>query len=394
MLQTHNLKVLMVLRPAQGGMREHVRLLMRGIRYRCILVVAGPPDPEMREEVLSLDGEYYDVNISPGLSPLDDWRTSNYLAHLNSKFHFDIIHAHGFKASVPARLAAWRTGIPGVVYTSHNMVDQNWTGLRRKIYWKMERSLAKVTDKLIVVSEAMKERFIQEGIPASRVELVHNGISLKPYELPLDREAKRAQLGVAPGQTMIVCPARLIPSKGVDLLLEAVRKMGETRSLNSLQVLVLGDGPLRAELENSAATLGLKDTVRFLGHRKDMPEVLKAADLFVLPSLAEGLPLSILEAMAAGCPVVASNVGGIPDAIRHGENGFLVNPGDAGALARALEFILSNPERRQAYASQARQNAITRFSSERMVEDVYRIYETCLMPFTEIRPPRFRFYKD
>lgn len=390
----HYLKILMVLRPTQGGMREHIRLLLRGLKHRAILVVAGPPDPEMQDEVEELDGEYHEIDISPGFSPLSDWQISNDLASLILNFRFDIVHAHGFKASIPARLAAWRTSVPGVIYTCHNMVAENWPTWQKEAYWKTERTLARLTDKIIVVSSLLQRQFLRQGIPPARVALVPNGIPLKPFDQPVDRNQKRSELGVAPNQFLMVCTARLIPSKGVGILLQAMHYLMKSAPGLNLRLLVLGDGPLRQELEQMTTNLGLRQVVTFLGHRKDVREILQSADLFVLPSLSEGLPLSVLEAMAAKCPVVATAVGGIPDVIKHGTSGFLVTPGDAEAMARGLLYVISRPERRKTYVENAHQEVWLRHSSERMVEEIYRIYEEVLFPFTERRPLRFQFYGE
>jgi glycosyltransferase involved in cell wall biosynthesis len=166
--------------------------------------------------------------------------------------------------------------------------------------------------------------------------------------------------------------ARLDPQKGLGDLLEAAARVPDA------SFVVAGDGPDRERLGETARSLGLHDRVCFLGHRDDVPDLLRSCDVFVLPSLYEGFPLSVLEAMAAGKPVIATAVGGTPEAVSDGETGFLVPPGDPSALAAAIRAVLSDPVLARRLGSAGRERACRTFSAAEMVRHVVRLYEDIL----------------
>jgi glycosyltransferase involved in cell wall biosynthesis len=182
----------------------------------------------------------------------------------------------------------------------------------------------------------------------------------------------RAELTNDPAAPLVLTVARLDAQKGIPVLLDAVA------SVPDAAFVVAGDGPDRAALEARAVSLGLADRVRFLGHRRDVASLLAAADVLVLPSLYEGLPLSVLEAMIAGVPVIATAVGGTDEVVRDGETGTLVPPGDASALAAAIRRVLGDRERSSRLADAARALVAREHSVEAMVASVSRLYETLL----------------
>ena len=185
--------------------------------------------------------------------------------------------------------------------------------------------------------------------------------------------ALRAGIGLGPSDLVLITLARLIPAKGVQYLLQAISRLG--RSFPTLKLVICGDGPFKGILLELAEKLGLSSKVIFTGFRTDALSLLQAADMFVLPSLSEGLPLSILEAMALGKPVVATRVGGIPEVIDHGKTGWLVPPGNAGALAATLQRALSGGAATLMMAQRARQTVLRRFSIDETVNSWRRLYE-------------------
>lgn len=213
----------------------------------------------------------------------------------------------------------------------------------------------------MAVSEHHAGRLIASGIPASRVAVVRNGIEVERYESG-DRVATRAALGVAGGAPLILVPARLHPAKGHRDLFAALTDIRRVHP--EVRVLFAGDGPERAALEALARTTPSAGTVRFLGHREDLPDLLAAADLVVLPSRAEGLPAALLEALAAGRAVVATAVGGVPEAVTDGVQGRLVPPGDPTRLAAAVLELLASPAQRAALAAAGRARVGREFRAE------------------------------
>jgi glycosyltransferase involved in cell wall biosynthesis len=243
--------------------------------------------------------------------------------------------------------------------------------LDASIYWQ-QRLIAAGAGRYLPVSHDLARRLRQRlHIPLRKIQVIHNGIALTPFERPADA-ALRASLSHESGRPIVLAVARLDKQKGHTFLLEAAAMVPEA------QFVLVGDGPERGALEAQVATLGLRDRVQFLGYRSDIPELLAACDLFVLPSLYEGLPLSILEAMAAGKPVIATAIGGTDEVIVPDCSGVLVPPADAPVLAAAIKTLLADPSlaRRLALAGQARVAAM--FSAAQMVRQVTQVYDEIL----------------
>jgi len=211
----------------------------------------------------------------------------------------------------------------------------------------------------------------QFGMPAMKIAVVYNGISA-PKERPSVDANLRAQL-LADARALVLVPARLDPLKGHRFLLQAAQQ------LERVHVVVAGDGPERGRLEALAVKLGIASRVTFLGFRQDVSQLLACADVVVLPSLVEGLPLAVLETMAAVTPLVATAIGGTDEAVVDGVTGLLVPPRDAAALAAAIERVLENPEEAHRRAEAAAARVATEFSAQKMVESVESIYEELLI---------------
>jgi glycosyltransferase involved in cell wall biosynthesis len=278
-----------------------------------------------------------------------------------------ILHAHltwplsckyGLLAAVMAR-------VPAVVATAQLYVD-----LAKKPLLRVQpRLIATGVDRYLAVSRAVANQLCNDfGIPASKVKLVNNGIPIAHFNRPPDN-ALRATLAGATKRPIVLMVGRLDDQKGQRYLIEAAPQVPET------MFVLVGDGPDQVALEAQARTLGVDKRVLFLGYREDIPDLLSCCDLFVLPSLYEGLPLSVLEAMAAGKPVIASAIGGNDEVITHGEHGLLVPPADPVSLAGAIRTLLSDHTLAQRLAEAGRVRARQKFSVEAMVDGVTRVYE-------------------
>jgi glycosyltransferase involved in cell wall biosynthesis len=268
-----------------------------------------------------------------------------------------------------ALLAASAARTPAIVATQHLYFP-----VRHVFRVYIQRLVSTCVDRYIAVSAEVARGLRQNfGVPEHKITVVRNGISLTRFE------------GTAPGglrdaltrgadRPIVLTIARLTDQKGHDVLLEAATHVPE-----GLFVLA-GDGPLRPALEQRARQLGIERRIIFLGQREDVPELLAAADLFVLPSLYEGLPLSVLEAMAAGTPVIATAIGGTDEAVIDGSTGLLVPPRDARALAGAIQRLLGDPPlaRRLAEAGLAR--VYREFAGDKMASRVSRVYDSVLQP--------------
>jgi len=244
-----------------------------------------------------------------------------------------VVHTHLFTADAWGRAAARLAGVPAVFSTVHS--TNLWKG---GIHRLIDRVLGRLSTRVIACSPEVGERLVKhDRIPADRVVVVPNGIDLRRFGA-VNPGGVRAELGVPAGLPVLIVVGRLHEAKGhADLLAALTRVRKETIDFRCLFV---GSGELREQLEADVERRGLKDQVRFLGQRSDVPRLLAASDVVVIPSRWEGLPIALLEAMAMAKAVVATAVGGIPDAIEDGENGLLVPVGDAGALAGALGRVL------------------------------------------------------
>jgi glycosyltransferase involved in cell wall biosynthesis len=281
-----------------------------------------------------------------------------------------VFHAHlnGPLACKDGLIAAALARVPAVVATAQLFVD---LPLSRFIY-AQQRFVATRVDRYIAVSHEVATRLGQTfRIPARKINVVHNGIPLASFNRPVNAALRTALTG-STGRAIVLTTARLAEQKGLCYLLKAAALVPEA-------IFVLaGEGPERASLEAQVRELGLNKRVLFLGYRQDVPDLLACCDLFVLPSLFEGLPLSILEAMAANKPVVASAVGGNDEAIVHGETGLLVPPANPTALAAAIQMVLSNSDLSRRLAAAGKARVHEHFSAEAMVRQVAHIYEEVL----------------
>jgi glycosyltransferase involved in cell wall biosynthesis len=260
---------------------------------------------------------------------------------------------------VAARLAR----VPAVVATVQLHVRLQ---LSRRVFLQ-QRLLTSGVDRYVAVSHDMRDRLVADLTwPLSKIDVVHNAAELTGIgPACVDPDLRRT----AGNRALVLTPARLTDQKGLPHLLHAVA------SLDDVFLAVAGDGPDRDELEALAADLGLTERIVFLGHRRDVPALLAAADVVVLPSLWEGLPLALLEAMASGTPVISTRVGGIPELIVSGCNGLLVEPGDSAALAAAIRELLDDRDLAGRFARRAAADVADRFSASAMADKVMTIYD-------------------
>ena len=286
---------------------------------------------------------------------------------------FDLIHSHLFWANLCARAAGKWAGVP-VVINSHHGTD-GWHSLSHRL---LERGTVGLADRLVACSEAVRRCAVEQvGIPARKVVTIPNGVPVQRFAGRAGRDRMRATLGLSPGSLVIGSVGRLDePVKGYAVLLKALEILGGT--MPEVVCLICGDGPARARLENSLRERNLSEKVRFLGERQDVPLILQALDLYVQPSLSEGFGLSVLEAMATGLPVVATETGGLPEVVRAGVTGDLVPPGDANQLAQRIRSLLGDAVRRAAYGREGEMRARRDFTLERMVRGWSALYRELL----------------
>jgi glycosyltransferase involved in cell wall biosynthesis len=278
----------------------------------------------------------------------------------------DILHTHLYHPNLYGRLGALGLDLSGVVAAVHNSYTQ--VKLHRR-FWNF--FLAWATDRVLVgSSQVWQDVRRYDGVPASRLLVMPYGIPLAELDTPWPREAARKRLGVK--GLVIGAVGRLEDQKGHTYLLAALPEL--RREIPDLVVLLVGEGRRQADLKRQVQALGLQETVRFLGTRRDLPEIYRAMDLFVQPSLWEGLPLALLKAMGAGLPVVGTRVSGSLEAVEDGVNGRLVAPGDPQALAQAILELARHPEERRRLGDAARSTVVRRYSLVAMLRRLEELY--------------------
>lgn len=300
-----------------------------------------------------------------------DRRVVPKLVELIREQKIGLVHSHLYHANLYGRLAATKAGIPAIV-SVHNAYT------RRKWYRHLlNRWLGRRSAAVIAVSADIRDDIVRyDRLPESRVIVLPNGIDPARVETSLSKEQARQKLGFGPDEILLVSVGRLEEQKGHTYLLQALARLIEDDSTQGkrIHLLLAGDGRRRQALEQEASALGIADWVHFLGTRSDMADVLRASDVFVMPSLWEGLSLAMLEGMAAGLPVVISDVGGAAEVLGANEYGWRVTPADVDMLANALGHLIGAPELCRHLGQSARRRVLENYSAQAMVgrlEDIY-----------------------
>lgn len=306
------------------------------------------------------------------ISPLGDLRSLAALFSLLRRWRPDIVHTHMAKAGFVGRLAAWLAGVPVIVHSYHGTVLSGYFDpMRSAAFSFLERSVGSLTTAVVVPSARLRNELAARRItsPARMVE-IPVGIDLEPF-----RGARagtlRAELGLGPDDPLVGVVARLVPIKGVDVFLDAAALVAANRA--DVTFVVAGDGELHASLVARAERLGIGARVCWLGWRADVASVYADLDIVVMSSWNEGVPVSLIEALATGRPVVATSVGGVPDVLADGENGVLVPPGDAAAIAAWVTSLLDDRARAATLGQRARGTAEP-YHINVYVERVERLY--------------------
>lgn len=304
----------------------------------------------------------------------DDLRSELTLLRLAGRA--DIVHVHSSKAGFLGRLASvLRAKTRACVFTPHGWSFWAADGAEARLYTFLERLAAGWCGAIVALSEDERRSGLDAGVGEPGLyRVIPNGVELERFALP--REPVRGR---------ILMVGRLAPPKRPDLAIRALAIVRERERVPEAELQIVGDGPLRAGAERLAAELGVSDRVSFLGHRKDVPELLAQADCALLASDYEGCPLSVVEAMAAGVPVAAMEAGGVAELVRAGTTGALGAHGDSKALARALEDVLGDPNRAAQMGSEARQIAAAELSLERMVGRLVALYDELAPPMPRTR---------
>ncbi len=356
-----------VLRLDCGGLEKMVVHLARSLdpaRYHVTVCCLEDPG----ELAVELEGAPVSL-ISMGKRGLDPGALARLAGRLRRE-RVRIVHTHNPGAHVYGALAARLAGVPGVVHTRHGPRDEGRQGrlLHRWLWGRVGAAVA--------VSQDTADVLVHRGrLDPAKVVSIVNGVPV-PAFTPEDRRAVRVEFGIPADAPTAGIVARLAPEKDHATLLSALALLRQRRP--DLHLLVVGDGALRPALEQQAKALGIATVAHFAGMRRDVHRMLAAMDVFVLSSVFEGTSLTLLEAMGARLPVVATAVGGNPDVIGGPENGILAPPGNAEALAGGMERVLSAPDEAQAMAERAYARMTAVYSLESMTRSYEAVYERVL----------------
>ncbi len=321
------------------------------------------------------------LHIVPSLGreihPVRDIAAAISLARLIRSNRFDIVHTHNSKAGFVGRLAARMAGAPLTIHTVHGFAFHDAESpSRRQLFRTLERSASHWCDGMIFISKPLEAWAQREAIGRSVPHrVIYSGIDIAAFQIA-DGSKVRREFGISADSLVVGIISKLWEGKGHHVLLEAWQKIQQKWDSNVRpRLLVAGEGPLDLSLRVLAVKLGIADNVIFTGFRRDVPDVTAAIDIAVLPSAFEGMGRVLLEAMAAAKPVVASNVGGIPDLVDHDANGLLVPPNEVAPLAAALERLLKDGHLRRAMAASAAASIAYKHSAAGMVADIHDFYE-------------------
>jgi glycosyltransferase involved in cell wall biosynthesis len=280
-----------------------------------------------------------------------------------------ILHCHGYKSNLYGYLASRGTGTK-LVTTCHNWTDADW---KLALYAWLDRRVMRRYETVVSVSDPLTRKLERHGIPASRIVTIANGVSVERFEAVEGAAELRDELGLADDASIVAVIGRLSPEKAQDLFLEAAARVVAERP--GTRFLLVGDGPTRSELTAQAASLGIADAVVFCGNRSDIERIYAAVDLVVIPSHLEGLPVVLLESMAAGTPVVATRVGAIPTVTEEGAAAALVDPGDPAGLAAAMTRVLTDAALRGRLITAASRRVRESYSSGAMARRYEEVYQ-------------------
>jgi glycosyltransferase involved in cell wall biosynthesis len=320
------------------------------------------PVPEIRREI----------------NPPRDLAALTQLTRICRRRRFDVVHTHTSKGGFVGRAAARLARTPVVLHTAHGFAfHEGSSRAATAVYTRLERLAGRWSDRVITVSAFHRLWAIEQRLaPPERIVAVRNGISPSRLVVDQERDAVRRELGVGAGDLLLVSVGRLAAQKGLGTLLRALPALRE-RGL-SLRVALVGDGPLRGELEGYVAEAGLGDMVTFLGFRTDVGDLVNASDAIVAPSLWEGLSISVLEAMAFGKPIVATDIGSNRELLEDGVSGLLVPPEQPSRLAEAIAALADDRILAGRLGAAAKERFERDFTERAMKEALWEVYRPLL----------------
>lgn len=359
-----------------GGERVFAQIINGLDKEKFEIYVASLPDG-IFEEKIKASAKLLPFKLRNRFSLLRIYR----LAKIMKEKNIQIVHSQGGRADFFVRIAAKIAKVPAVISTIAMPVEGYNVGLLRKvIYVTLDRFSERLVDKFIVVSEALRKRLIRKhGIASERIVKIYNGVEIEKLNYDsANTSSVRKELNVEATALLIGTIGRLVWQKGLTYFMRAVKQIvdGKWQMAEQTKFLIVGEGRERKRLESMAHSLNLGDKIIFTGFRSDIKEILYSLDILVLSSVREGQPITLLEAMALGKPIVATNIEGINETVIDGETGILVPPKDSHALAEAIVCLLKDNKKAQKMAQAARKVVEERFNLKDKINQHKQLYET------------------
>jgi glycosyltransferase involved in cell wall biosynthesis len=332
-----------------GGVQLQLLSLLKAYDQEVFnpIVCCFGPKEELGKEIEKLGFEFIAFNVKRyhRFSPSIIVR----LYQLMKKRHIHVVRTHKYRASLYGRIAGWLAHVPVIVTSVHGNYRKD-VRVERRI---ANRILSRITDKIVAVSESIKQDITRyDKIDPFKILVVHNGVDTSKFVPHGTFHNIRKEFSIADRDALLGFIGRLVPAKGLEYLINAVSLCRKER--NNIKLLIVGRGSLLDRLLDKSREHGIHGSIIFTGERRDIPDILSCIDIFVMPSLAEGLPNSLIEAMAMGKPIIATTAGGIPEVIEHGMNGLLVPPRDTDSLATAIKMLLDDTQLAEKIGKRAR----------------------------------------
>lgn len=378
-----------------GGPTLHVSYLTKGLEERGYETTLVSGRLAQGEDSMAFAAEELGVEVvhvpqlHRELSPIYDPVSVRRLVETIKQVRPHIVHTHTAKAGAVGRIAALLAGDarpPVLVHTYHGHVLRGYFDpVRTELYRETERFLARYTTRLIAVGPEIRDDLVRLHVaPAEKFSVIRLGIDLERRVIddPDDADLRR-RYGIPPERFIVGWVGRMTGIKRVPDVLASFRKLLDAGV--DAQLCLVGDGPERVRLERRAHELGIARRTLFMGYQRDIAPYLRLFDVFFLTSANEGTPVVAIEALAAGCPVVATRVGGVPDVVREGVDGLLCAAGDIDALAAALQRLGENPEERRRFGEAGSADVLPRYRVSRLIDDVDGLYRE-LLAATSTRP--------
>jgi glycosyltransferase involved in cell wall biosynthesis len=369
------LKVMHVLRPVYGGMRQHLIGLVNYIDKDKVetVVICSKENSGFSQAELP-NSKIIPLEIRGEFNFKSDYRIAREILQIARQEEADIIHAHGVKAAFLCLWAAInRRRRFAVICTFHNQFRKSQNLLQNCLNKFMVKAIAGQANRIITVSQAIRKELVNYlNVYPFKITCIYNGIPLEKFQKLKPAPDIRAKIGIPRYSVLVGTVARLIPQKGVSVLIKAAVNLHQ--KFPDVYFTVIGDGPFRESLELEAAGAGLKKFMIFTGYRNDVPEILSVLDIFALPTLEEGFSIVTLEAMAMKKPVIASEVGGLPEIITP-DTGITVPPNKPEQLEQALADLICNPAKRVLMGNCALERVKQLFTIEQMAAQHLDLYQ-------------------